>query len=690
MNTFNIKIDGRDYDAREGETILTVAERNGIKIPTLCFLKDTIPYTSCYICVVEIKGRANLAPACSTAALPFLEVTTDSPRIKESRKTSLELLFSDHLGDCLAPCQSACPAGCDIPGFINYLQNNDIENAIRLIKETIPLPASLGRVCPKPCEDACRRGALDSPISICFLKRYIADEEKRSGKVYIPKTAPNTGKKVAIIGGGPAGLSTAFYLRRLGHDVTIFDSHPKAGGMLRYGIPAYRLPREVLDSEIDVIAKMGVHFEQNKFYGNDFDLRSLKDNGFDAIFLAIGAQKASSMGVPGEEDGGILSGIEFLNDVSNGVKIEIGDKVVVIGGGNTAIDAARTSLRLGAKEVIILYRRTRNELPANELEIIEAEREGVKFNYLAAPISMTRTGKVIQLDCTKMELGEPDASGRRRPIPVRGSEFIIQTPTVISAIGQAVDISYGDLKDLGLTKWKTISAKKNTFETNISGVFAGGDCVTGADIAVTAVGAGRKAAATIDQFLKGINTTGIPIMFDSKMGKLDELPPEIFEGKTKADREKMPELEVSERLSGFNEVELGFDKDAAVKEAKRCLACGCSSAEECKLRIFATEYKIDADKYKGVRRRFYTDDTHPKIFFESHKCILCGNCIRYLAEVKKLDGLGFVNRGFETVVRPPLSQTLAESCPTIGEELAEICPSGAISKKGRFKVVPRS
>lgn len=685
MNRCEIHINGTCYEYKEGQTILEVATANGIEIPTLCYLKETKPFTSCFICVVEIKGRPNLVPACSTLVSPMMEISTESPRIFETRKACLELLMSDHCGDCLAPCQAACPAGCDIPGFIHLLLDNKPFEALQLIKETIPLPASLGRVCPKPCETACRRQLLESPVSICFLKRYISDVDIKTGKKFVPSVPESTGKKVAIIGGGPGGLSAAFYLRKSGHEVTIFDAHHRSGGMLRYGIPAYRLPRDVLDEEIDAIAQMGTNFVQDAVYGRDFDLDSLKQNGFDAVFVAVGAQVASSMDVPGEDEGGALSGIAFLDDAARGANIEVGNRVVVVGGGNTAIDAARTSLRLGAKEVIVLYRRTRKEMPANDIEIVEAEKEGVDFRYLSAPTAMERTNTGIKLTCIKMELGEPDASGRRRPVPVKGSEYSLEASTVISAIGQKVDTSNYDMKNFSLTRWNTFNVNPETFETNVSGVFAGGDCVSGADIAVRAIAAGKKVAYAIDKFLMTGKPVGEPHDFDAKMGELDEVPKDIFEGKARAERAHMPEMEAKTRIQGFEEVELGFDYDTALAEARRCLECGCGSAGECTVRKLATQYKVEPEKFKGDRRRFYTDESHPDIMFESHKCILCGNCVRFMKEVKKKDYFGFINRGFDTEIRPPVGKKMADLNFKGCLDVADVCPSGALSLKGRFK-----
>jgi NADPH-dependent glutamate synthase beta subunit-like oxidoreductase len=462
------------------------------------------PFGSCFICVVEVKGLPRLVPSCSTPVSDGMEILTDSETVRASRKVCIEFLLSDHCGDCRAPCQVECPAGIDIPGFISLLAHSNEADAIKLIKENLPLPASLGRVCPRPCETECRRARVDDAVSICFLKRYIADKDLESKKPYVATSGKPTGKKVAIIGSGPAGLSAAFFLAKDGHKVTVFDAHPEPGGMLRYGIPAYRLPREILAKEIELICKMGVVLEQNKKLGQDFTLENLRKK-YDAVFLAIGAQQATDMRVEGEKEGGAISGIAFLEDIALGRKVNLGDEVVVVGGGNTAIDASRTALRIGAKKVTIVYRRSREEMPANKMEIEAAEHEGVKIDFLTLPTRMQKDAKGITLTCVKMKLGEPDASGRRRPIPIDGSEFTIHATAVISAIGQGVDATCLDDEpfDIKLSRWNTLEVNEETFETNIQGMFAGGDCVSGADIAVTAIAAGKKAAASIDQYLKG-------------------------------------------------------------------------------------------------------------------------------------------------------------------------------------------
>jgi formate dehydrogenase major subunit len=681
--SMTVTINGTACEAQGGETILAVAERNGIDIPTLCNHPGLKPYGSCFICVVEMEGLGRLVPSCATPVSDGMKISTNSPRVRNSRKICVELLLSDHVGDCRGPCQVECPAGIDIPGFISLLAHANTEEAIALIKEALPFPASLGRVCTRPCEQQCKRSCVDDAVSICFLKRYIADDDLARPSPYVPSVGAPTGKRVAIVGAGPAGLSAGFYLRRDGHEVKVYDAHPEPGGMLRYGIPAYRLPREVLAKEIDVIRQMGVTIECSKRLGQDFTLDSLTRKN-DAVFLAIGAQSSTSMGVAGE--GAALPGIHFLEQVADGCEVNVGDDVAVVGGGNTAIDAARTARRLGAKHVTILYRRTREEMPANDMEIEAALAEGVKMHFLAAPVAMAQTDGAIELACIAMKLGDPDASGRRRPVPIEGSEFTMSASTVIAAIGQDVDADCveSDASDIKLTRWQTLDVDPNTFRTSRTGVFAGGDCATGADVAVTAIAAGRKAASSIDQFLKGEPITGEPKPYLHLMAAKPEDNPEelkqVIREKT-SKRDHMPELPARERSHTFAEVELGFTPEQAKKEAERCLSCGCRSIESCTLRKLSLEYGAEPERFAGEKRHFFVDESHPQIRYESHKCIMCASCVRVCSEVKELDALGFVGRGFPATMKPmldmPWNQSTCDSCL----KCVPLCPTGAISLK---------
>ncbi len=491
--------------------------------------------------------------------------------------TTARILGFNSLKDCLAPCQSTCPAQIDIPAYIKAIGQGRFAEAVSIIKEHNPLPLVCGRVCPHPCESACRRGLEGDPVNINHLKRFAADYEMGTGQHIQPFCLPKNGRKVAIVGGGPAGLTAAYYLARLGYSPTIFEAMPKMGGMTRYGIPEYRLPKAILDWEIQGILDLGVEARCNQAMGKDFTLESLRQEGFEAIFLGVGAWGSRNLGVDGEELSGVLPGTAMLIDRGLDKETPVGEKVVIIGGGNTAIDCARTCWRLGAKEVTVLYRRSRSEMPANDIEVEEAEREGVKFHFLAAPTRLVgKDGKLTGLEFLKMELGEPDASGRRRPVPVKGSETILEVDNVIAAIGQFPDLAFLDGDQAGQqverTKWSTIKADEEVTCTNIPGVFAGGDDVLGAATVVQAIGMGRKAARAIHLYLAGQDPSISPDWVKSpkqvtSLTKIENAP-------APGQRVKMPELHVPERAMNFSEVELGLTEEMARQESQRCLQCG--------------------------------------------------------------------------------------------------------------------
>jgi len=506
--------------------------------------------------------------------------------IMEIKTMSQKLLHLNQYNDRIAPCQQTCPAEIDIPKYIYQTKIGDYEGAVNTIRERNPLLLACGRVCPHPCENKCRRGIEDEPVSINQLKRFVADYEMNSGKRLPVSCAPSTGKKVAVIGGGPAGLSNAFFLRRLGHEVTIFDAMPKLGGMIRYGIPEYRLPKEVLAWEIQGILDLGVEHKPNMMLGKDFDIGSLMAAGFDAVFIGIGAWKDYSLGVEGENLEGCYTGINFLTNFAlwqqekpHDKRPFVGKKCVVIGGGNTAIDCVRTLIRLGADEVSIVYRRTRKEMPANMVEIEAAEHEGVNFTFLAAPTRVIgdEEGNVVGLEYLKMELGEPDASGRRRPVPIKGSETVMDIDMLITAIGQGPDVFFKEEskrlnEDLKVTRWNTIdSANPIALQSSIPYIFTGGDAATGADLVVSAIGAGRRAARSIHMYLTGRDLTP-----PAKTLFKNNIPVSIFEsvpGLTKLSRTKMPELPVDERIKSFVEADLVISEEDARHESNRCLQC---------------------------------------------------------------------------------------------------------------------
>jgi heterodisulfide reductase subunit A-like polyferredoxin len=474
-----------------------------------------------------------------------------------------------------APCVMACPAHINVQGYVALISKGKYKEAVELIYENLPLPGVLGRVCPHPCEKVCRRGEKDQPISICKLKRFAADQVDYS-TLTLPEITPRE-EKVAVVGSGPAGLSAAYYLALKGYKVTLFEAGPVLGGWLRVGIPEYRLPRDVLEKEIGHILALGVDARINNALGQDFNLQDLKNQGFKATFLGVGCQKGAKLAVPGEDNEGVIQGVDLLRDAALGKEIAGIKKAVVIGGGNVAIDASRTLVRLGA-EVTILYRRSRQEMPAYAEEVNAAIDEGAKIHFLAAPVEVLSSGgKVTGLKCIRMELGPPDESGRRRPVPVEGSEFQVKADTIVPAIGQVIDPKLWDsVPDLKPTSRNTVKFDRVTFSTSIDGVFSGGDAATGPATVVEAVAAGREAAESIHRYLNGMDLAqGRPM----KIPEHPEYPP--IPDIMPEQRASNPEIPLSERKS-FNEVELAFPEDEAVREANRCLDCGiCSECMEC-------------------------------------------------------------------------------------------------------------
>ena len=467
-----------------------------------------------------------------------------------------------------APCMQACPAKLDIPGYIELIRNYKFQDSLKLIRERCILPGTIGRTCPAPCQKACVRVDMDEPVAIRLLKRAAADCDLKEGASALAAPAKEKAEKVAVIGAGPAGLAAAYHLRAKGYPVTVFDALPQAGGMAVAGIPDYRLPKDILGHEADLIKRMGVEMKMNTKI-TKLDLKDLQKKGYKAVFLAVGAQKGTKIGCKGEDAGyeGYVDGVDFLRDFSLGSQVEAKKKVVIIGGGNVALDCARSCARLGFGEVEILYRRTRNEMPAHAEEIEGALEEGVKFTYLTAPVAVvTKDGKVIGLECIKMKLGEPDESGRRRPVPVKGSEFVVKTDMILPATGQASDLSF--ITSLDVTDWGTVKVDAATYKTNIDSVFAGGDCVTGAATLIEALDAGNNVARSIDAYLSG-KAYKPEVRFkeiDAK-AKRDVL----YTTKKKAEQVKFADPKV--RVADFSEVEGGFDAARAAAEAKRCLRC---------------------------------------------------------------------------------------------------------------------
>jgi formate dehydrogenase beta subunit len=502
------------------------------------------------------------------------------PRFQEVIESKKKVDRREYKIKVTAPCESACPSHLPIARYVELIKEGRFLDSLEAIREATCLPGVLGRVCVRPCEDNCRRGNVDEPISIKWLKRFVADYELEKRKEPILKKASSYSEKVAVIGAGPAGLSCAYYLGLKGYPVTIFERLGEPGGMAAVGIPDYRLPRDIMGYEAGILERLGVEFRYNTQVGKDITLSQIFEQGYKAVFIGVGAHTNTPMGVEGEDKGykGFIPGVFYLLEINLGRDpYPEGKKVVVVGGGNVAIDCVRTSFRINKPDVNLVYRRTKKEMPADRVEIHDAEQEGVKFHYLCNPVRiLAEEGKVVGVECIRMELGEPDASGRRRPVPVKGSEFTIETDILIPAIGQAIDFSFLEAKDgVNTTKRSTVAVEEGTFRTSREGIFSAGDCVTGPDVLVRAAGHGKRAADKIDLFLRGMAVT------ESEEERLEALVEKIkvysknekigTSGSQK--RAELNMLPPETRKWSFDEVEEGFSIPVAQKEAERCLRC---------------------------------------------------------------------------------------------------------------------
>ncbi|GAX62433.1 oxidoreductase, FAD-containing subunit [Candidatus Scalindua japonica] len=531
-------------------------------------------------------------------------------------------------------CQYACPVNTPASSYIERIQEGEYDSALGLNYMANLFPHILGRVCTHPCESACRRGKIDEPVSICSLKRVAADfAEKEYPKNRL--VAKTTGKRIAIIGAGPSGLAAGNDLSIMGHDVTIYEALPMAGGMLSVGIPPYRLPWNKIEGAVNWIKELGIELKLNSPISNSDEFEKLVDN-YDAVYIAAGAHKSPELNILGEDLGGVLHGITYMKDINLGRQQKVPSKVAVVGGGFTAIDCARSSLRLGAKEVFIIYRRTLKEMPAGEFEVSMAEEEAIKILYLTTPVKISgnENAKVKAIECVKNKLGEPDASGRRRPEPVPGTEFTLSVDMVIAAIGQSPDTSFITEKSgVKFTKWGTIEVDADSFTTGRTGVFAGGDFMTGPRNAIEVIGDGRKAAKSIDKYLSGDKERTYDYFFK------DQDPVRNDPGYESIPRQEQNSVQMDARWDIDKEVELGFSKEDASKEADRCLLChynifidekcilcgGCIDVCPHNCIEMISRDKVDTE---DLPEGSIPDDWDAVMAIDEEKCIRCGLCVK--------------------------------------------------------------
>jgi NADPH-dependent glutamate synthase beta subunit-like oxidoreductase/ferredoxin len=659
-----LTIDGRQTQVERGATILEAARQLGIEIPTLCHRDGVRPIGSCFLCAVAVEGRRTLVPSCTAPAEDGMAVTTDSEDIRAARRTALELLLSDHVGDCEAPCTVACPASLDIPNMLRHIKAGEDRRAIALIKQTIPLAGAFGRICPRFCERVCRRRELDEPIAICAMKRFPADADCEATEAYCPPRQEATGKSVAVIGAGPAGLTAAFFLLREGHACTLFDAHEEPGGMFRHAIPAFRLPREALAADLHAIRELGAELRMNHRLGEDVILEELRDE-FDAVLLATGAQGEEAFEFDGASHA--RSALEFLHAAAHEARPQAGDSVLVLGGGNEAVDAARTARRLGADEVTIVWDGPLARMRAQADYVAAAEEEGV----------------AIEADLVPSRL-ERHSEGRLELHATRGDQEVsFQASTAIAAPDRRVEADLLESQGLPVSRGR-VKVDRETLATGLSGVFAAGECVNGPTAGIRAATAGRVAARSIGQFLSGESVVGEPTAINVRLGKLTEEQKDVlFRGRQEQPREEQPVAAPAERRNSFDEAIGGLSRESAVREAGRCLDCDCAARDDCKLRRHATAYGAEVRRYAGDCRSLARDESHPRVVYEPGKCILCQLCTRIAEAEGEPLGMALVRRGFVTEARVPFGRAVAEGLTGSAERCVEACPTGALAWKRR-------
>ena len=656
-----LKIDGKRVEVPEDSTVLDAARKAEIRIPTLCHLEGVEPAGSCFMCVVQVDGKANLVPSCVCPVEHDMEVTTDSEEIRDARRTALELLLSDHRGDCEGPCTLACPAGLDIPEFLRHVRDGRPGRALDVIRERIPLPGVLGRICPRYCERVCRRREMDEPIAICALKRYPADVEMRSDEPNVPECKPSSGKTVGIVGAGAAGLTAAFYLLREGHACTIYDAGDEPGGMLRYGIPEFRLPAAALENDVRPVREMGAEFRHGVQVGEDVSVDELMEN-HDAVLIATGAHAVEECEWEGAEL--VVPATGYLRYAASDDSPKTGRRVAVLGGGDTGIAAARTAVRLGAEEVTLISAESRRRVTGVGEYLDDAEAEGVVLELEAGPGAVETSGDAFRVAWNR-----------------DGEEASLEADTVISAPARCVDNTLAGQLGLELSRGR-IDVDRSAMTTSREGVFAAGEAALGTSSAVRALASGRDAAVSICQYLAGDEVTGEIGQANVKMGKLSmEEQIELFKGYEKAPRVEEPTLQPEERRGSMDEILRPLSDEDARRETARCLECDCIAKDDCRLRDLASEYGAGSTTYRGECRGLDRDASHSTVLYESGKCILCGLCVRISAD-EDADGLTFIRRGFRARTRVPFSRSLKEGVPSpLAEKVAEACPTGALALK---------
>lgn len=642
-----LNIDGRVIEAESSETILSVARRVGIHIPTLCYLDGKGSLESCGVCMVEVEGQRALVPACAYRVSDGIIVRTDSPEIRSVRKRAVELLLSEHLGDCEAPCEIACPAHVNIPRFVKLISEGRRNEALETIYQSIAFPGVLARICPAPCETACRRGKFDQPVSILHLERYASD----LGKVPLPERKPESGKRVAIIGAGMAGLTSAFFLLSEGHRCTIFDSARKPGGNLRL-IPSFRLPQEIVEREIALIEDMKAEFQLSAVIRDRTDLEELRKD-YDAVLIAVGVEEEES------ELRKALPASELLERVAEGEEASVPSTCLVAGAGPASIDTARTLLRLGSKEVKVVL----SEVPLILRRQIEtAIDEGVRV------LQNAEVEEVTAVAGSKLLISLND--GSQHTVERRGFFFagkLRARREILGAFGLAIR------NDGAL-------AERTAASTKLDDVFCVGAVMRPGMLAVQVSASALRVARSVSACLKG-EGLGSRRPVRVRMRLADEDKKKLLSYASVSGRIEPPKLAQSNSIGGFDEVLKTYPKHSASEEARRCLQCACLKNNECELRKIATELGADPSAFDGEKAPFDRDLSHPDIIYEPGKCIRCGRCVLIAQEAGEELGLAFTGRGFEVRVAVPFNKPLAEGLRKSALKCADACPTGALARR---------
>ena len=687
----SLEINGKSCEVNSEISVLEACRENDVFVPTLCELEEMdLPYGGCRVCLVEVEtsNGKEVTTSCDTLVEDGMKVNTEAKEALEGRRAALELLLSEHTGDCVPPCTIECPASLDVQGYIAHIANGRPVEAVKLIKEKTPLAVSLGRACFAPCEEECRRELVEEPMAIRQLKEYAAEIDLENP--WIPDIEEETGKDIGVVGGGPAGLTAAYFLRLEGHSVTIYDQMSELGGMMRYGIPNYRLPNDLLRKEIDWIMDLGIKERTETKMGEDIDLNELRSE-HDSVLLATGAWESWEIPIPGHELDGVMGGTDFLVKHSSGEPLEIGDKVAVVGCGGCAMDTARVAKRLGA-DVTVVYRRTEDQAPAPQDEIEEAKEEGIKFSFLLNPEEIHGEEQVEGMTCAKMKLGEPDDSGRPKPVKIEGKVEELACDTVLMSIGEAPEVDL--LEDEGITVDDYKIKDHGKFRTNYDDVFAAGDASIGPSSIAESTGQGREAAYVISNYLSNdLDGYEPPEDFRLPFGYVhrDEKTEKDFSEKEEISRVEMEKQDPGTRIRNFSAIEHGYTDEEAIEEATRCLECGCLDRFDCELREYSDAYGARQDFYEGESFEREIDNSYLHVERDPNKCVLCGSCVRTTNDVHDEGELQFVHRGFSTMVAPPFEETLGDSSSELIGDLADNCPTGALEeivqgkKPGPFK-----